>query len=76
MKRVMAGPALLVGELLVGRHDRVANSTLLLALEGADDVSPEAGQAVCNGAALCTKLVSFMLQRGKGEGGRGNVRQT
>lgn len=60
MKRVMAGSALLVGELLVRRHNRVANSTLLLALEGADNVAPEAGQAVCNGAALCTKLACLL----------------
>lgn len=46
MKQVLAGRASLGGELLVARDDRVADSALGLAFEGACDVLPPSRETV------------------------------
>ena len=52
VEQILAGLASLVRHLLVCADDAVANGTLGLALECADDVAPECGESIYNAPAL------------------------
>ncbi len=52
MEQIAACSALLVGQLLLGRYDRVADRALNMSLESTHDISAEGVQAIYDGTVL------------------------
>jgi len=57
MEQVLARAALFAGQLLVSADDRVADGTLGLAFQGADDVAAPSNDAIDQVAVLRLTLV-------------------
>jgi hypothetical protein len=52
VEQIAARSALLIGKLLLGRHDGVAYCAFNMSLEMPYDIPPEGGQAIYDGTVL------------------------